>query len=294
MNKIELFERFERDITEHYLKHKRYYFLKHYPQMVCFSWDHISLTINTRGRYELENLDNLEELVFPQLNKKRICLDIGANIGNHSLFFSNFFEKVISFEPNPETYEVLSINVRRAKNILAINLGASDSKREIVVHRNPGNFGATKIELDQLTTEGYEEDLVRFNVDILDNTLSPEFLSKVDFIKIDVEGHEIFALRGLKQTLLSANPIVAFELQADQVSNGSSQVVDFLKNCGYTNFYEITRKKRLKKLPKLVRQGVRFIFRGQFLKYKLFKINVFEARLYYMIIASKGTLVTSE
>ena len=42
-------------------------------------------------------------------------LDIGANIGNHSLFFSNYFYKVLSFEPHPKIFKVLAINTEDKK-----------------------------------------------------------------------------------------------------------------------------------------------------------------------------------
>ena len=43
-------------------------------------------------------------------SKNFSALDIGANIGNHSVFLSKFFKKIHSFEPNPKTYDVLSLN----------------------------------------------------------------------------------------------------------------------------------------------------------------------------------------
>ena len=58
-------------------------------------------------------------------------LDIGANIGNHSLFFSNYFAKCISFEPNPRTFSVLEINSRLVENIIPMNIGLSDKKGEV-------------------------------------------------------------------------------------------------------------------------------------------------------------------
>lgn len=64
MNVIEYFERY---IAERYLEGKRDLFLKNYPQVVCFSWDHVSQVINTRGKYELEELNNLQKFVFPNI-----------------------------------------------------------------------------------------------------------------------------------------------------------------------------------------------------------------------------------
>jgi hypothetical protein len=59
-------------------------------------YDSIGQAIILNGFYERELLQGMCSLV---LDKNSIALDVGANIGNHSLFFSNNFDSVISFEP---------------------------------------------------------------------------------------------------------------------------------------------------------------------------------------------------
>ena len=58
------------------------------------------------------------------------CVDVGANIGNHSILFSNFFKKVTSFEPQKEVFEVLKLNTRKIQNISIINKGLSNIEKK--------------------------------------------------------------------------------------------------------------------------------------------------------------------
>ncbi len=79
-------------------------------QLVVFSFDYVSTAINIDGIYEIDELEVLFEWL-KLLNIDEIfegsALDIGANIGNHSLYFSDYFSEVLSYEPHPLTYELL-------------------------------------------------------------------------------------------------------------------------------------------------------------------------------------------
>ena len=100
------------------------YLLEKRNQLVIFSFDHIGHRINLDGVYEKEELeflfDWLAELGCDLKNKT--ALDVGANIGNHSLFFSDRFKSVFSFEPNPRTFKVLSLNADLKENINCLKL----------------------------------------------------------------------------------------------------------------------------------------------------------------------------
>ena len=98
--------------------------------MAVFSSDHISHDINLDGIYEKDYLITLIKwLKSIQYNIfNGIAIDIGANIGNHSVFFSKFFKKVYSFEPNPKTFELLKINAKLNNNIYVRKTGLSNKK----------------------------------------------------------------------------------------------------------------------------------------------------------------------
>ena len=70
-----------------------------------------------------------------------IAMDIGANIGNHALYFSDYFRWVHCFEPNPRTFKVLALNAELASNITCFNVGISDSDR--VAHMSTPSSNVT-------------------------------------------------------------------------------------------------------------------------------------------------------
>ena len=124
--------------------------IKKYPQLAIFSFDDIGLIINLEGRYENEILLLIEKLIKDNFSdsKFKTALDIGANIGNHSLFFSQYFSTVYAFEPNPVTYELLKINstyVSKTKNIIPYCYGLSDKTQNLNLRFDPNNIGNSKI-----------------------------------------------------------------------------------------------------------------------------------------------------
>ena len=91
------------------------------PRIAIFAFDHIGLEINNFGIYEEDLLNAIMSFAKDKLNLKKLStfIDVGANIGNHSLYFSKISKKVFSYEPNPNTYELLKFNTRNIPNISA-------------------------------------------------------------------------------------------------------------------------------------------------------------------------------
>ena len=88
-----------------------------YPPLALFNYDLIGRHIVCDGFYELALLECLENHVFPKLKTRSICLDIGANVGNHSAFFSPIFDRVIAFEPNLRAFKLLEANAMLFENV---------------------------------------------------------------------------------------------------------------------------------------------------------------------------------
>lgn len=73
-------------------------------RVFCVPGDHIGDEIFINGLYEMNLLHGLFDCVLGRFSDKFLhgtCLDVGANIGNHSLFWSTRFKSVYAFEPNP-------------------------------------------------------------------------------------------------------------------------------------------------------------------------------------------------
>lgn len=156
--------------------------------------------------YEQPELDSLRHFVPAGAT----FVDIGANVGNHSLYAGLFLAaaKVIPFEPNPLAYRLLMTNVllNGLESIVSfdhIGLGLSDHEASgFGMEARNFNLGAAKM----LEGEG-EIELSTGDIRLADE--SP------DFIKIDVEGMEMGVLRGLRETVARAKPNMLIEVDEE-------------------------------------------------------------------------------
>jgi FkbM family methyltransferase len=224
----------------HHLARKH---LKIYPQLAVFAFDHIGLCINHYGRYESRTLSligNYLESVIPDLSRT-VALDIGANIGNHSLYFSELFKEVLAFEPNPRTFALLKFNAEHVcskGNITCFNFGLSDQNSELFFKTSKSNVGGSRIVEDPQS--GRDEDMFLIQVKRADD-FAELYDNKISLIKIDVEGHELAALKGAKSLIEKNNPVILFEQHASDFSEGRSDVVDYLRGLNY-RFFTIERR----------------------------------------------------
>lgn len=147
------------------------------------SFDHIQFEILSRASFfEKEELELVRSKYF-NLNKENVTLDIGANIGNHSLFFSKFCNsKVFSFEPQNNLCEIALRNyelngVQDKVKIIRKALGNIESTGSFASFDSQ-NTGATKVKISTV-----KRDIQIIPLDKLD-------FDQIDFIKIDVEGFE--------------------------------------------------------------------------------------------------------
>ena len=279
--------------------------LKKFPNLACLVYDEVGLILSLFGRCEYDELKVLERKVFSKIDcANSSCLDIGANIGNHSVFFANFFSNIYSFEPYPDSYYLLKFNSKNFNNIKTFNFGASDVDEnqymyiatDITMSRN--TLFSDRVELKKVD----QIDPKKIGVELknLDNLLKENKVKKISFIKIDIEGYEYKALIGLKNTIINDSPIIAFEQWTDAFDEikKTTKSIDFLKNNLYKFFYEPIYFKRKKNKNKILRAINKIIFFLQILfdskkinLCDLKKIENFEIRPYPIIIASKINLV---
>ena len=161
------------------------------------------------GAYSKSELKLFQDFV-PLSNNKPIFVDIGANIGHHTLFVSSIAYNVHSFEPFPLVSTKLrqKIHDNNIKNVFLHQVGLG-RKREIKDFYPPPtcNTGTGSFIL------GWNEsnEVVKLQIEIGDEYFNNYGISKVDFIKIDVEGFEVDVIRGLTKTIHSNTPICFFE-----------------------------------------------------------------------------------
>jgi len=178
-----------------------------------------NITINTYSEYEtisydIKNKKNFYEIEFLEyiLNnhpKQKNIIDIGANIGNHSLFFSEFMEydKIYCFEPFESNVEILRENLKD-KNVEIYPLALSDKiGDQILYNSQQGNNGGFSLECyDHPSSKSYK---VLDSVKV--NTLDSYNFENITMIKIDVESHELPVLNGSIETIKRNKPIIFVE-----------------------------------------------------------------------------------
>lgn len=162
--------------------------------------DHISDTIRSGKFYE--------DFIFTQFKKYipkyGTFLDIGANIGNHSMMFREIFNNpIISFEGNPLNYVLLYKNTSQFLNIKSICVGLSNKSGLTEFCYDLNNYGGGGI-FPNLTTQ-YP------TIPVYLTTLDSFELSDISFIKMDVENHEMYVIEGGLNTIEKNKPVIWVE-----------------------------------------------------------------------------------
>lgn len=163
--------------------------------------------------WEFELFNKFKEY-FP---KEGLMLDIGANMGTHCVQFKHYFPdlKIWAFEPFLENFNLLKSNTDRYHDVHCFNIGIG-SKSSMV------HFGN-----EQVRNSGVIRIVDESNVTNLVIALDTiEFPEPIKFIKIDIEGHELSAFEGMKNTLLKYKPIIWLE-------DNNLTAVPYLENLGY-------------------------------------------------------------
>lgn len=165
------------------------------------------------GAHEQEVMLFMGSLITPG----SVVFDIGANVGNHSLYFASKGASVYSFEPNPEVASSLEekINLNTIKNIYLHKIGLGFKTEELDFYAPTGdNKGVGSFIKDFTETN---ENIGKIKIQNGDNFVEEHNIETVDFIKIDSEGSEYSVLAGLKETLQRFKPRIVIEyLQRDK------------------------------------------------------------------------------
>lgn len=152
------------------------------------------------GTYEKQELQFLKNYV----QKDWICLDVGANIGFYTLNLSKLVGengKVYALEPSPKNFRELEKNIElnALDNCVACNIALSSDRGDFVFSVSPdrnsgwGRLGKWRSAQSEIIVK----------VDTLDQFVEEQNISIVDFLKIDIEGHELEFLKGAEKCLRS-------------------------------------------------------------------------------------------
>lgn len=192
---------------------------------------HISRWTEEHG--SLNSDPHLFRWLLPKLKDCKVAWDLGAFIGDHTRQYLDAGMRVFAFEPNPDAFECLKANCPDAR---VFEFAASDFYGQVGFWRD-GNAGASHI-----TDQGYHKATML----PLDQMLYGDFgVPPADgfeppcFVKIDIEGFEPKALRGMEQTLRIYKPklFVEFNKGALERNQSSPEALrSQIESYGYTSF----------------------------------------------------------
>jgi FkbM family methyltransferase len=144
-----------------------------------------------------------------------LAFDVGANIGRTVDVLAKQFSRVIALEPSEESFDVLSSRCAHLENVLCLPHAVSDrcDDIELVVCTD-------KITTGQLVTESWPEwgrqiELRRVPAVTID-AMSDTF-DDPDFIKVDVEGHEVLVIQGGMRAIPRSRPALYIEVHRESL-----------------------------------------------------------------------------
>lgn len=169
------------------------------------------------------------------LPKKGIVLDCGANFGYNSVVMGKLLEnstdaKLICFEPQRKICQQLQLNLDR-NNIVnyQIYCNCLAEKSNNLVQLNPVNYDLSWVNIGDTSVGSGGEESATIAIDDLN-------LLDVSFMKIDVQGYELFVIRGALNTIKRCKPIIFIELESHQLIKfglTKEHVISLLKEIGY-------------------------------------------------------------
>ena len=187
------------------------------------------------GTYEPETTAAFKEYLKPGMT----VLDIGANLGYYTWLASGLVGdqgSVFSFEPEPANYSLLLANIKKwnRHNIVPLNKAVSEHVGHATLQLSAKNGCHSLVAAVDPTGK---VDVETVSIDAL---AEQRGLQRLDFIKIDVEGAELPAFKGMRKTLERFSPAIVFELNPkfqSQAGYTTDELVGFFKDLGYSIAY---------------------------------------------------------
>ncbi len=155
---------------------------------------------------EIFVLQYIRQKLLPN-ERKVVIIDAGANVGNYALaadkVFSGLRERgvIFSFEPSSTAFEKLRANVA-GRRIEPVNMALGERVQTAELHFTEGNSELSSLYDRQLSHFGLSLNKKQeIHITTLDGFCKEKNIVEVDFLKLDVEGHELLALRGASELI---------------------------------------------------------------------------------------------
>jgi len=197
--------------------------------------DWIQENIYFLGEYEKAELKTLDHF----LKEDSVFLDLGANLGLFTLHASQRIGnngKIVSFEPFSTNNKALvhHLSDNHITNVTVEKLAVGEQNGTITLYYDEKEANLGMVSAKPVENAQKEE----VEIVSIDSYFQKNPLSKVDFIKIDIEGFEYPTLLGMESTLKQFYPTLLIELLSDSsVPNTGDKVESLLTNLGYKKFF---------------------------------------------------------
>lgn len=188
----------------------------------------------------LHDVEPAMRQMLPHIDGRDCIVQAGGNVGVYALALADHFRRVVTAEPDPVNAGCLARNLaardtfkRIEAHAVALGAEAGDCR---MVEVEPGNCGAHRI-----------EPAAGFGIPVL--RIDDLGLAACDAIWLDVEGYELAALKGARETIERWSPPIAIEDKGLGVAFGETHgdAPAWLKGLGYVQVDEIGRDKVFKR-----------------------------------------------
>lgn len=189
--------------------------------------DHIGCSMKTGVHYESLLISRIMMIA----DHDGVAIDVGANIGTHTIPYAIKFKSVVAFEPHPIAHRLLELNIENnyLTNVTTFNFALGEEE----------GLGHMKIDGQKSDNLGGARLHTRGNVEFPIHRLDDHKIPDITLIKIDVEGYEGRVVFGARKTIETARPVVVFEqLEVDRFFN----IFGFLMcDLSYTSLERISK-----------------------------------------------------
>lgn len=206
--------------------------------------------------YDLDISDYVEHLIyfgfkdvsleklFEYAKNAKVIIDIGVNIGLTSLNFAKISPDavIIGFEPDIKNFRKAekNLSINEITNVKILNKGLGEASDTVRLSRvNAANAGMNRILPKSSEDQGQVYESTEIQIIKFDDFAAEENLSKIDLIKIDVEGYELNVLKGAANSIRKYKPVLFIELDDDNLREQNStagELVLFLEKTNYECF----------------------------------------------------------
>ncbi|MEM9469194.1 MAG: FkbM family methyltransferase [Pseudomonadota bacterium] len=211
----------------------------------------LNMALKAHG-YNVHHQNSGEDRLVKLLKDAKVCIDVGANQGQYASILLKYTNaNIISFEPNPLVFQVLSqLAEKNSNRLTAINKGVADQTGTLTLHHGVdvsihggdtgfASFSEEVKQIPRVNRANSHQTLVE--VTSLDEYDLPD---EIDLIKIDVEGFEYEVLKGMQKIIKQKRvKYIQLEYGPQQFYRGHT-LADLSKLMpGYDRSYRLSRYK---------------------------------------------------